>query len=248
MTVSKSSSRVSVPSGLRCRVRLADGRVFTGELPPERHRALQLGLLHAHGDGLVEIAAGERRDGRLAIITRPRADQPARADHFVAGGATGGKDWLGRLLALVERHARLGREVFAAPALRSTPHPAKTAVTHTRVLWVDVDSDDPTRPKATSATAVGTLQISVGSGGVHAYWRLTHPLPSQQTIDGTLIEPIERAHTRISLAVVVGVLDVRRALVVVVAGGPPDLDEAVAFVESLRASVGHKGPQLQPAR
>ncbi len=138
--------------------------------------------------------------------------------------------------------------MFAAPALRSTPHPAKTAVTHTRVLWVDVDSDDPTRPKATSATAVGTLQISVGSGGVHAYWRLTHPLPSQQTIDGTLIEPIERAHTRISLAVVVGVLDVRRALVVVVAGGPPDLDEAVAFVESLRASVGHKGPQLQPAR
>ena len=32
--------------GLRCRVRLPDGRIFAGELPPERHRALQIGLLH----------------------------------------------------------------------------------------------------------------------------------------------------------------------------------------------------------
>ena len=80
--------------GLRCRVRLADGRVFTGALAPERHRALQLGILHEQTGGLVEIAAGARRDGRLQITTR------RRADHFLPGGQAGGADWLGPLLAL----------------------------------------------------------------------------------------------------------------------------------------------------
>ena len=49
----------------------------------ERHRALHLGLLHAQSDGLVELAAGTRRDGTLQIHTR------ARADHFLPGGGTG---------------------------------------------------------------------------------------------------------------------------------------------------------------
>ena len=35
---------------LRCRVRLADGRTFAGELAPERHRSLQIGLLHEQAD------------------------------------------------------------------------------------------------------------------------------------------------------------------------------------------------------
>ena len=68
---------------LRCRVRLADGRVFTGSLGPERHRALQLGILHEQTGGLVEIAAGARRDGRLRITTR------RRTDHFLPGGQGG---------------------------------------------------------------------------------------------------------------------------------------------------------------
>ena len=98
--------------GLRCRVRLADGRVFTGPLAPERHRALQLGILHEHTDGLVELAAGARRDGRLQITTR------RRADHFLPGGQAGGGDWLEALLALAARHADAGEEVFLAPAVR----------------------------------------------------------------------------------------------------------------------------------
>ena len=66
--------------GLRCRIRLADGRVFAGEFAPERHRALQLGMLHEQTAGLVELAAGSRRDGRLQITTR------RRSDHFLPGG------------------------------------------------------------------------------------------------------------------------------------------------------------------
>ena len=91
--------------GLRCRVRVADGRVFCGDLVPERHRALQLGLLHADSDGLVELAAGARRDGRLQI-THPQASRPLpprRQGRTAAAGCTA-------LLALAAtpRRARRG--------------------------------------------------------------------------------------------------------------------------------------------
>ena len=106
---------------LRCRVRLADGRVFTGALEPERHRALQLGVLHEQTGGLVELAAGARRDGRLQITTR------RRADHFLPGGGAGREDWLAALLALAGRHAQRGEEVFVAP-----PCARRLAATSTR--------------------------------------------------------------------------------------------------------------------
>ena len=112
-TAAPSNDRAqSAGEELRCRVRLADGRVFTGPLAPERHRALQLGILHQHTAGLVELAAGARRDGRLHITTR------RRADHFLPGGQAGRAGWLQALLALAARHADRGEEVFVAPAAR----------------------------------------------------------------------------------------------------------------------------------
>jgi hypothetical protein len=36
---------------LACRVRLANGRVVAGLLPAARHRAIQIGMLHADTDG-----------------------------------------------------------------------------------------------------------------------------------------------------------------------------------------------------
>src|SRR5438477_9181823 len=99
-------------AGLRCRIRLADGRIFAGELAPERHRAVQLGLLHRETDGLVELAAGIRREGRLQVTTR------RRADHFLPGGKGGGPRWLDALLELARRHADRGDELFVAPAAR----------------------------------------------------------------------------------------------------------------------------------
>ena len=119
--------------GLRCRIRLADGRVFAGDLAPERHRALQLGMLHEHTAGFVELAAGSRREGRLHITTR------RRADHFLAGGAAGQSGWLEELLELAQRHAARGEELFVAPAARSAPRGEKQAVSETRFLWIDVD-------------------------------------------------------------------------------------------------------------
>ena len=176
-------------------MRLADGRVFSGPLPPERHRALQLGLLHEQTDWLVEIAAGARRDGRLQITTR------RRADHFLPGGLTGGGEWLRALLELAASHADRGEEVFVAPAVRQAPRGDKHAVRASRFLWVDVD-----RPGQLhglwaflAERPCHLLVESGGSGGAHAYWRLAEPLPATRVIEATgeLVEPIERAHLRL---------------------------------------------------
>ena len=184
---------------LRCRVRLPDGRTFTGELPAERHRALQLGLLHSQTDGLVELAAGRREHGKLSITTRPRPPR-TRPDHFLPGGASGKEGWLAGLLALADRHAKRGEEVFIAPAGRSHARPDKHAVSHTHTLWVDVD-----RPGQLhhlwaflAERPCHLLLESAGSGGVHCYWLLDEPLPATQTLEnGQVLEPIERAHLRL---------------------------------------------------
>jgi hypothetical protein len=169
--------------------------VFAGELAPERHRALQLGMLHERTAGLVELAAGRRRDGRLQITTR------RRSDHFLPGGGVGGGQWLRALLELAERHAARGEEVFVAPAARSAPRGEKQAVSETRWLWVDVD-----RPGQLHALwgflaerPCHLLIESGGSGGCHAYFRLAEPLPGTRVVEATgeLVEPIERANLRI---------------------------------------------------
>jgi hypothetical protein len=185
----------SPATGLRCRVRLADERVFTGALAPERHRALQLGLLHSASDGVVEIAAGARRAGDLRIHTRERRD------HFLPGGATGHHDWLDGLLALAARHADRGDEVFVAPAVRGAARGAKDAVAHTRWLWVDVDQPGQL-PALWAFLADQPCHLLIetgGSGGAHAYWQLDQPLEATHRVTetGELLEPIERAHLRI---------------------------------------------------
>jgi len=180
--------------GLRCRVRLADGRVFAGELAPERHRALQLGMLHEHSVGLVELAAGSRRDGRLQITTR------RRSDHFLPGGANGEQGWLAALLELAEHHALRGEELFVAPAVRAAARGEKEAVSETRFLWVDVDEPDG-RPALWAFLAERPCHLLVESspGRAHAYWKLDEPLPATVVIasTGELVEPIERAHLRL---------------------------------------------------
>ena len=180
--------------GLRCRVRLADGRTFCGELAAERHRALHLGLLHARSDGLVELAAGTRRDGTLQIHTR------ARADHFLPGGGTGHERWLQALLELAAKHADRGEELFVAPAVRSQPRGDKHAVVHTRALWVDIDQPGQLHHLwAFLAEKPCHLLVESGGGGAHAYWLLDRPLPAtdEEQASGWRVDPIERAHERI---------------------------------------------------
>jgi hypothetical protein len=176
-------------------VRLADGRLVAGELAPERHRALQIGLLHARTGGLVELAAGSRRAGRLHVTTRKRAD------HFLPGGRQGESGWLESVLALAASHADRGEEVFLAPAARSRPRGDKRAVTTAGCLWVDVDQPDqlPALWELLAERPCHLLIETAGTGGVHAYWALARPLPAAYVNPrtGEVVEPIERANLRL---------------------------------------------------
>lgn len=172
--------------------RLADGRILEGPLSAERHRAIQLGLLHADSDsdGYIEIAAGRRSlGGKLRITTRKDPE------HFMPRGAKGNMDWLEAMLALVARHHAAGDEVFAAPAVRAGRGAAKANVESTNWLWIDVDGSDglPAVKRLLRRKPAHLVVQSAGSGGVHCYWRLLTPLEA----DG---DAIERAHERLIYA------------------------------------------------
>src|SRR4051794_24985860 len=211
---------------LPCRVRLADGRMFTGALPAARHRSLQLGLLHTDTAALVELTPGTRRaDGRLEV------DRRRHPEHYLPGGASGDPRWLQALLAHAERIVagtyatarpgeRPGEEVFVGVGGRQRPSGSRAAVTATRWLWVDVARPD--RLGALWAWRAERpchlLIASGGSGGVHAYWKLAEPLPARWVRpDGVGSEPIERAHGRVI-----------RALGVDETGGPEVADPRCA--------------------
>jgi hypothetical protein len=186
---------------LRCRVRLADGRVFTGELPAVRHRALQLGILHAETRELVELTPGVRApDGKLDV------DRRRRPEHYLPGGASGQDGWLEALLEHAERivTGAFARELFdgvpreeafVGVAPRTQPRGGKDAVAASRFLWVDVDRPGqlPALWAFLTERPCHLLIESGGSGGVHAYWKLAEPLPAVRGAN----EPIERANTRI---------------------------------------------------
>ncbi len=186
--MSASIDRAAEAVALTTRVRLADRRVFSGALPADRHRRIQLGLLHADSDGYVEIAAGRRPpEAKLRITTRKDAG------HFLVGGASGDPSWLDTILALVGRHATRGEEVFVAPAVRGDRAAAKAHVSHTEWLWIDVDgcSGLPAVRRLLRCKPAQLIVESAGSGGVHCYWRLRHPLRG---------DAIEAVHERLVFA------------------------------------------------
>jgi len=130
----------SVPDAtpLATRVRLADGRSYSGPLAAHRHQAIQLGLLHQHSAGLMELAAGPRPAGAKVQITS--RNDPAS---YLPAGLDGGADWLARALAHVAAStARARHEAFVGVAPRTRASANKTDVAHSRWLWVDVDEPE----------------------------------------------------------------------------------------------------------
>ena len=199
--------------GLRCRVRLADGRTFCGELPPWRHRALQLGMLHAESEGLVELTPGTRPlAGKVKIDRRARRDGSPALEHFLPGGAAGSARWLEQLLVHAQRiidgnyaYKRFKdgprEEAFVGVTPRTAPRGSKDAVAHTRFLWLDVDKPD-RLPALWDFLAERPCQLlceSAGSGGVHCYWKLSKPLPAERVVEqtGAVVDLIERANLRL---------------------------------------------------
>ena len=159
---------------LRCRVRLADGRVFSGPLGPERHRALQLG----------DPARG-RRPGWSRSPRAPAATGGCRSRLAAAPITSSPAD--GRAEVTGWGHCWRSPPGTPTPARRcSSPRPLgrrprgdKHAVSETRFLWVDVDRPDGLPALWTFlAERPCHLLVESSAGHAHAYWKLDRPLPA----------------------------------------------------------------------
>jgi hypothetical protein len=185
---------------LRCRVTLRDGRTVAGELPVERHRALQLWMLHRETRGLVELTPGTRDlDGRLHV------DRRSRPEHYLVGGAGGDKQWLAMLLehaAAIVTARTPGCASTTGRARRCSsacPSEANREAPRTRSPRLAGCGPTSTAPIASMNCGVpGRAAVSAarrirGIRRVHAYWHLD---PALLTKEGER-EPIERANLRI---------------------------------------------------
>ena len=175
---------------LRCRVRLADGRVFTGALPAARHRALQLGMLHAATAELVELTPGTRTaDGEL------RLDRRARPEHFLPGGAAGEPGWLAALLAHAQRDlrrrlrapARRRRRARGGVRRRRAARAAARQQGRGRRDTVPVGRHRPARPAARAVGVPGRAALPPADR-VRRLRRRARLLEARRTAPGTRIE------------------------------------------------------------
>ena len=148
-------------------LRLDGGRRVRRPMSVGAQMELYVACLHAGAPGFVEVAAARRIDGRLAFD-----DRHDRAGFLRSGDRAAVR---GRGLAL----AASGREVFITPAALSAPRPGDGAVDELRVAWVDLDDPEAVARLRTFAHRPHLLVASGGTGGAHAYWRLSFPLPAQ---------------------------------------------------------------------
>ena len=182
---------------LRCRVRLADGRVFAGDLAPERHRALQLGdAARADRPGWSRSQREHGATGGCTITTR------RRADHFLAGGAgrSGGLA-RGNCSRSPARHADARRGGVPRPG-RAGRSRAATSTRSARPASCGSTSTGPDGlhravgvPRRAAVPSARREQRRSGARVLAA----RRPLPATRVIESTgeLVEPIERAHLRL---------------------------------------------------
>jgi hypothetical protein len=163
----------------RVRLIATDGRPGFAELDAAAQLTLWFSLLLGGEAGLAELAAGRRDSlGRLRILRRhdprayPHAFDVAELTH--------------RALAF----AGEGKEVFCGPLPRGAALPGSAGVTGGRVLWVDLDDREGLARLAVFTPRPCLILASGGSGGAHAYWRLTRRMP------GRLLEAANAALAR----------------------------------------------------
>ena len=174
---------------LPCRVRLADGRVFTGALPAARHRSLQLGLLHAD-TRRARRAHARHPPRRRAPRGRPPPPRPSTSCPAARAATRAG---CAALLAHAERIVagayaaprpgeRPGEEVFVgvAPRTRAVRRAATRSPARAGCGSTSTGPTGSTRCGRSWPSGPCQLLIaSGGSGGVHAYWQLAEPLPAR---------------------------------------------------------------------
>jgi RepB DNA-primase from phage plasmid len=148
---------------------LEDGSRHTRPLGDDQQVALWTRCLHDGAPALVELVAGRRlADGSLRMRTRHERDRYPRAGDSAA------------LIALVRRHRQLGEEVFCTPLTRRLARPGRGGrILAGGVAWIDID--EPANIERLRRFGHRPhLVVRSGSGGVHAYWRLTTATPPDE--------------------------------------------------------------------
>lgn len=176
------------------KILLPGDRTWEQVMKPRDQSVAHLKMLHNDTEDLVELAAGSRdKDGRLRVFTR---ENPS---YFLPGGAAGLELWRDDIMQLVDSHSLAGDEMFVGPTARTYAQGTKAAVTSSNWLWVDIDN--PQRLDALwgflKAKPCHMLVRTGGSGGVHAYWKLSKPLRIDTEVNGKSIDWLDRAHKRI---------------------------------------------------
>lgn len=148
------------------KVRLPSGRIIEGLTLEEEVRCYRH-ILHADQIGLVEAIRATRPGGGKKLKFPHRT--PEHGDTWLAANSRTD------LAEFVKEH-RNSYELFVTPATSKDGTPGNDGVSASQVAWVD--QDDPTkiqllrefrhRPHMVVATG--------GSGGVHAFWRLSYPV------------------------------------------------------------------------
>jgi RepB DNA-primase from phage plasmid len=168
MPISSPASAADPVRPSRIRLIAPNGDADLVDVDASGQLTLWLSLLLGGETGVAELAAGRRDSlGRLRIARRrdprayPRANDTA--------------ELTGRALAF----AADGREVFCGPLPRDAALPGSAGVTGGRVLWVDLDDAEALARLAVFAPRPCLIVSSGGSGGAHAYWRLTRRLPGR---------------------------------------------------------------------
>lgn len=176
------ATRVADPAEVppsRVRLIAPDGDAQLVELDACGQLMLWFSLLLGGEAGVAELAAGRRDSlGRLRIARRR---DPRAYPH-----ADDAPELTRRALAL----AADGREVFCGPLPRGAALPGSAGVTGGRVLWVDLDDAEGLARLAVFSPRPCLVVASGGSGGAHAYWRLTRRMP------GRLLEAANAALAR----------------------------------------------------
>lgn len=148
-------------------IRLRDGSRADRRLSAGGHAELYSEVVHSRASGLVEVVGARRSgDGNLGRMRRH-----ARGNFLPAGDR--------RLLrAKAEILDSSGMEVFTTPAALHSPEPGDAAVGELNVVWIDVDERTELDRLRAFAHPPHLIAYSGGAdSGVHAYWRLSFPLP-----------------------------------------------------------------------
>jgi hypothetical protein len=136
------------------------------ERSPARQRARPRDALH----GYLEAITGDE-PGQSMLEVRPM---------LLGGGAAPERCWVPvDQLAEVERCVRLlapQRQVYLGVAPRVRRAGTADAVERVWTLWADLDTEDAIK-RLRTFRPLPSIVVRSGSGGAHAYWPLSEPLP-----------------------------------------------------------------------